>query len=198
MPVAKSQSAYFAGLSRDSRNSVYPAVWQSDNHCRNVLRHEAAGGRGIESLAIFGNQSAGGDNAPTRNEGVGEHVRTKSQPAKSAGEIADLWIRTDEENFFLLPDRFSPERALSKMTVQPFGLMSRRHPLSSTRAAGLNSLREAIRPDGSRDVAGIKSPAIFQASLLLLLLVGLLRSLLHCALCLLCLLSFLGHVALLM
>jgi hypothetical protein len=26
---------------------------------------------------------------------------------KSAGEIADLWIRTDEENFFLLPNRFS-------------------------------------------------------------------------------------------
>jgi hypothetical protein len=49
-----------------------------------------------------------------RNEGVGEHVRTKSQLAKSAGEIADLWIRTDEENFFLLPSRFSPERALSK------------------------------------------------------------------------------------
>jgi hypothetical protein len=42
-----------------------------------------------------------------RNEGVGEHVRTKSQLAKSAGEIADLWIRTDEENFFLLPSRFS-------------------------------------------------------------------------------------------
>jgi len=41
-----------------------------------------------------------------RNEGVGEHVRTKSQLAKSAGEIADLWIRTDEENFFLLPNRF--------------------------------------------------------------------------------------------
>jgi hypothetical protein len=40
------------------------------------------------------------------NEGVGEHVRTKSQLAKSAGETADLWIRTDEENFFLLPNRF--------------------------------------------------------------------------------------------
>ena len=37
---------------------------------------------------------------------------------------------------FLLPSRFSPERALSKITVQPFDLMSRRHPLSSTKAAG--------------------------------------------------------------
>jgi hypothetical protein len=84
-----------------------------------------------------GNHSAGGDNAPAGNEGVGEHVRTKSQPAKRAGETADLWIRTDEENFFLPPNRFSPERTLSKTTTRPFDLMSRRHPLSSTRAAGL-------------------------------------------------------------
>jgi hypothetical protein len=42
-----------------------------------------------------------------RNEGVGEHVRTKSQPANGAAEIADLWIRADEENCFLLPSRFS-------------------------------------------------------------------------------------------
>jgi hypothetical protein len=94
---------------------------------------------GRPTLRIFGNQSAGDDSAPAGNEGVGEHVRTKSQLAKRAGETADLWIRTDEENFFLLPSRFSSERALSKITVQPFGLMSRRHPLSSTRAAGLKS-----------------------------------------------------------
>jgi hypothetical protein len=80
-----------------------------------------------------------GDTAPARNEGVGEHVRTKSQPASSAGEIADLWIRTDEENFFLPPNRPSPERTLSKTTTRPIDLMSRRHPLSSTRAAGLKS-----------------------------------------------------------
>jgi hypothetical protein len=48
----------------------------------------------------------GGAAPALRNEGVGEHVRTKSQLAKGAGEIADLWIRTDEENFFLLPNRF--------------------------------------------------------------------------------------------
>jgi hypothetical protein len=66
---------------------------------------------------IFADQSRGRrQRAGLWNEGVGEHVRTKSRPAKSAGEIADLWIRTDEENFFLLPIRFSPERALSKIT----------------------------------------------------------------------------------
>jgi hypothetical protein len=35
------------------------------------------------------------DDAPAGNEGVGEHVRTKSQPAKAAAETADLWIRTE-------------------------------------------------------------------------------------------------------
>jgi hypothetical protein len=84
---------------------------------------------------FLGNKTPGGS-AAAGNEGVGEHVRTKSQRTKSADETADLWIRTDEENFFLLPNRFSPEQALSKRAVQPFDLMSRRHPLSSTRAAG--------------------------------------------------------------
>jgi hypothetical protein len=92
---------------------------------------------GVESLAIFGKSKRRAATRRLGNEGVGEHVRTKSQLAKSAGEIADLWIRTDEENFFLLPNRFSSERTPSKSTVQPFDLMSRRHPLSSTRAAGL-------------------------------------------------------------
>jgi hypothetical protein len=57
-------------------------------------------------LAIFPEIKAPGD-AAAGNEGVGEHVRTKFQPTRSAGEIADLWIRTDEENFFLLPNRLS-------------------------------------------------------------------------------------------
>jgi hypothetical protein len=62
---------------------------------------------GIGPLAIFGKSKRRAAMPRRGNEGVGEHVRTKSQPAKSAGEIADLWIRTDEENFFLLPNRFS-------------------------------------------------------------------------------------------
>jgi hypothetical protein len=100
-------------------------------------RDEAGRGRD-KRFEIFWDRKRGRqERAGLRNEGVGEHVRTKSQLAKSAGEIADLWIRTDEENFFLLPSRFSLEQALSKSAVQPFGLMSRRHPLSSTRAAGL-------------------------------------------------------------
>jgi hypothetical protein len=90
----------------DSRNSVYPAIWQSDNHCHNASRDEARRGRDWR-FSDFGDQNRGRQRAGLRNEGVGEHVRTKSQLAKSAGETADLWIRTDEENFFLLPIRFS-------------------------------------------------------------------------------------------
>ena len=98
----------------------------------------------------------------------------------------------------LLPNRLSKERTPPKTAIQPFDLMSRRHPLSSTRAVRFNQLRKANLPEGSRDVPASSRRQFFQASLLLLLLVGLLRSLLHCALRLLCLLSFLGHVALLM
>jgi hypothetical protein len=72
------------------------------------------------SIFFSGIRTPGGT-ATAGNEGVGEHVRTKSRPAKGAGEIADLWIRTDEENFFLLPSRFSSERTPSKYgaTVWP-------------------------------------------------------------------------------
>lgn len=60
---------------------------------------------GETGVSRFLENKAPGGNPPAGNEGVGEHVRTKSQLAKSAGETADLWIRTDEENFFLLPSR---------------------------------------------------------------------------------------------
>jgi hypothetical protein len=106
VPVAKAQKRLFAGLLRGLGNSVYPAVWQSDNHCRNAPRHEAAGERD-RAFGNFWEIETPGGSSSAGNEGVGEHVRTKSQLAKSAGEIADLWIRTDEENFFLLPSRFS-------------------------------------------------------------------------------------------
>jgi hypothetical protein len=61
--------------------------------------------RGIGRLAILGKSKRRAAIHRLRNEGVGEHVRTKSHRTKSAGEIADLWIRTDEENCFLLPNR---------------------------------------------------------------------------------------------
>lgn len=62
------------------------------------------------------------------NEGVGEHVRTRFHVSpKAACEIAELLRRSapNEENLFLLPDRESDGPTVD--------LMSRRHPLSSTR-----------------------------------------------------------------
>jgi len=80
------------------------------------------------------------------------------------GEIADRWSAPNEENLFLLPDRFSKSRLL-EMTIQPFDLMSRRHPLSSTRAINLNLLREANRPEGSRDVPASSSRQFFRSEI---------------------------------
>ena len=54
-------------------------------------------------------------------------------------EIADQRSAPNEENWFLLPDRFSKRANSFERTIQPFDLMSRRHPLSSTRAAGLET-----------------------------------------------------------
>jgi hypothetical protein len=56
-------------------------------------------------------------------------------------EIADQRSAPNEENQFLLPDRF-PKSKLLERTSQPFDLMSRRHPLSSTRAARLKTACE--------------------------------------------------------
>jgi hypothetical protein len=129
---------------------------------------------------------------PHENEGVGEHVRTSFHVGpKATCEIAEPLTenRTNEENLFLLPDRpLASEPA--KENDPTVDLMSRRHPLSSTRT--FEKALMTCRLSRSRQL---------QKAKLLLLgdLAGLLRSLLHCALRLLrllCLLSFLGHVAL--
>src|SRR5215470_16202963 len=79
--------------------------------------------------------------------------------------------------------------------------MSRRHPLSSTRARSGDTAFASPPPEGPRDAPASRTPASSQRRELLLLLgdlAGLLRSLLHCALRLLSLLCLLSHVALLM
>jgi len=67
------------------------------------------------------------------NEGVGEHVRTRSQPFghRASGETAErntVPHRTKKDRFFCRTD---PQVVKSDPAVD---LMSRRHPLSSTRA----------------------------------------------------------------
>ena len=80
-----------------------------------------------------------GDEASRRNEGVGEHVRTRFHVRLwGLGKIADQRSAPNGENLFLLPDRFRQSELFEK-TIQPSDLMSRRHPLSSTRAIRLKS-----------------------------------------------------------
>jgi hypothetical protein len=103
-----------------------------------VPRHEAVRGRD-ERFGNFVNQKAGRQRA---GKGTRASANTSGPNLNWLGPPVKLRIfeiRTDEENFFLLPNRFSPERTLSKTKTRPFDLMSRRHPLSSTRAAGLKS-----------------------------------------------------------
>jgi hypothetical protein len=127
------KSAGFTRLATEARNSVYPAISQNDNHrrrtsCpgRDAMRttpptapHPGLGATGDQDNHSDG---FGGISAPapaarhgTGNEGVGEHVRTRFHLAKIAGEIADSRSAPNEENSFLLPNRFSLERTLSKM-----------------------------------------------------------------------------------
>jgi hypothetical protein len=80
--------------------------------------------------------------APAGNEGVGEHVRTRFhfEPSNPIGVLEPVKLRTSgirterRKNLFLLPDRLSRKANSFEITIQPFDLMSRRHPLSSTRA----------------------------------------------------------------
>ena len=57
----------------------------------------------------------------------------------------------NEENLFLLPDRFWKSE-LSRKSIQPFDLMSRRHPLSSTRAFRVMFAPRSKPSEGSCDV----------------------------------------------
>ena len=107
----------------------------------------------------LGNRSApGAIRAGSGNEGVPrERGRRRTRQdqislGQDAGEIADQRSAPNEENLFLLPDRFSKSE-LFETTIQPFDLMSRRHPLSSTRAARLKiCFEKQIVSEGSCDV----------------------------------------------
>ena len=68
------------------------------------------------SLGLGKSKAPGTNGAGSGNEGVGEHVRTRFHWGKEiAGEIADLRSAPNEENLFLLPDRFSKERTPRKV-----------------------------------------------------------------------------------
>jgi hypothetical protein len=112
--------------------------------------------RAIRTIILDG---FGGISAPALAARHGERGRRRTrQDQISLGQRLPVKLRIsrsapNEENLFLLPDRFSVERTLSKNAIQPFDLMSRRHPLSSTEPSDLKSaFRKQIVSEGSTDV----------------------------------------------
>ena len=75
---------------------------------------------------------------PAWNEGVGEHVRTRFHRPSGNWAVGPVKLRTAVG---IRTERRKPVssagpafdgRELPQITIQPFDLMSRRHPLSST------------------------------------------------------------------
>ena len=106
-----------------------------------------------------------------RNEGVGEHVRTRFHQGEK-DRLVKLRTSNDrsapnEESLFLLRDRLR-RRERHKSSIQPFDLMSRRHPLSSVGAfmrIGICSFRGEPTRKGSNDVPASSSRRCSQARL---------------------------------
>jgi len=126
-------------------DSLYPATSQNDNHRAKAPRqigiiisglgNSNAGHRprrpgtkaSLGTKAFLGTRASANTSGPdfTLGFGAGEAL----EPVKL--RISE--IRTERRKSFLLPYRFRPrERVESRK--RPFDLMSRRHPLSSTRA----------------------------------------------------------------
>jgi hypothetical protein len=106
--------------------------------CKKSPRLRGRGRSGRFFSRDLGNRRAGNHLPGPGNEGVGEHVRTRFH----MGALGPVKLRTTDPHrtkktcFFC---RTVCERANSSKAIQPFDLMSRRHPLSSTRAAGVKS-----------------------------------------------------------
>ena len=95
--------------------------------------------------------------APGNEDRSGERGRRRTrQDQISAGPCGPVKLRSkdsapNEESLFLLPDRFWKSE-LSRKSIQPFDLMSRRHPLSSTRAIRVMFAQRSKPSEGSCDV----------------------------------------------
>jgi hypothetical protein len=77
----------------------------------------------------------------TRQDQISLEVFRHSR--RRTGEIANhLRSAPNEENLFLLPDRPLAGAGSPKMTIQPFDLMSRRHPLFVDKSRSSNPLHE--------------------------------------------------------
>ena len=98
------------------------------------------------------------------NEGVGEHVRTRFHLGKrSPVKLRTLEIRTERRKLVssagpVFERANSPERS-----IQPFDLMSRRHPLSSIRAPIKTGFEKQIVLKALDDVPASSRRQFYQA-----------------------------------
>jgi hypothetical protein len=99
---SKRKSRCAAAVSGKVRDSIYPRLSRNDNHRGNARRRVALG---PFDAAKGENWCQGQPRVAEENEGVGEHVRTRSHTAVTAGETADPRSAPNEEKPFLLPDR---------------------------------------------------------------------------------------------
>ena len=126
------KSAGFTHLVTEARNPVYPAISQNDNHWRKTscpgrdamraapptATHPGLGATGDQDNHSDG---FGGISAPALAARHRERGRRRTrQDQISLGQRLPVKLRIsrsapNEENLFLLPDRFSPERTPSKM-----------------------------------------------------------------------------------
>jgi hypothetical protein len=83
---SKRKSRCAAAVSGKVRDSIYPRLSRNDNHRGNARRRVALG---PFDAAKGENWCQGQPRVAEENEGVGEHVRTRSHTAVTAGETAD-------------------------------------------------------------------------------------------------------------
>jgi hypothetical protein len=76
----------------------------------------------------------GTSRAGSENEGVGEHVRTRFHLRRRSPVKLRTKIRTERRKLVSSAGAVFRQSEPFETTIQPFDLMSRRHPLSSTRA----------------------------------------------------------------
>src|SRR6476646_8439622 len=96
-------------------------IWKDQKRPASKRRDNRNGSRSGERGAFRGTRASANTSGPDSNRALGP-VKLRSKDSAP-----------NEENPFLLPDRFW-ESELARKSIQPFDLMSRRHPLSSTRA----------------------------------------------------------------
>jgi len=100
-----------------------------------------------------GNQRAGAGGAAQGTRASANTSGPDFTWAKIAGEIADLKIRTERRKLVSSAGPVFVRANSFENAIQPFDLMSRRHPLSSTEPSDLKSAFEKqIVSEGSSDV----------------------------------------------